>query len=295
MNRGARGASLRVALIAWLAVAHAQPAHAYLESIVLSARTASLGGAFVAIGDDPSAVVDNSAGLSGIASPSFLSTYDRPYGVDAINEGFLAAVLPFSKVAMGASWFHRGVSDALSEDMVTLAFARDLKRTSEDASLSVGASVDLAHVSTQAEQSDAGTAVTCSASVLLRPFAFIGLGYSIRNITQPSFDLIQGGGETSLTRAQAVGLSYYWQQRLLATIESQQDANGVWKSRGGVEVRIENHVMLRGGLDGTHTAVGVGVLAGGFAVDLAMTSHDTLGATYLFTLRYARPRPAAGY
>ena len=275
-------------LVACILVARAQTAHAYFERVVLSARSASMGGAFVAVADDPSAVRDNAAGITGIPALSFLATYNQPYGVSEINEGYLAAVIPMSGVSAGFSWFHRGVEDALSEDLVTLAVARDLKRTSEDASLSIGATLDLARVSTEAEASEARTGVTFGASVLLRPFSFIGLGYSIKNIIEPSFDLIEGGGDTVLGRAQAFGLSYYWQDRLLATLETRQDAEGGWNGRGGLEVRIENHVFLRGGLDQSHLSAGAGVTARGFTVDLGMASNDDLGATYLFTLRWAK-------
>jgi len=275
-------------LVACILVARAQTAHAYFERVVLSARSASMGGAFVAVADDPSAVRDNAAGITGIPALSFLATYNQPYGVSEINEGYLAAVIPMSGVSAGFSWFHRGVEDALSEDLVTLAVARDLKRTSEDASLSIGATLDLARVSTEAEASEARTGVTFGASVLLRPFSFIGLGYSIKNVIEPSFDLIEGGGDTVLGRAQAFGLSYYWQDRLLATLETRQDAEGGWNGRGGLEVRIENHVFLRGGLDQSHLSAGAGVTARGFTVDLGMASNDDLGATYLFTLRWAK-------
>ncbi len=272
----------------------AELANAYFERVVLSARSASMGSAFVAVADDPSAVRDNAAGLTGIPALSFLASYNQPYGVSEINEGFLAAVLPMSGLSAGVSWFHRGVEDALSEDLVTLAIARDLKRTSEDASLSVGATVDFARVSTEAEASGAQSAVTFGVSVLLRPFSFIGLGYSIKNIIEPTFDLIEGGGDTPLERAQAVGLSYYWQDRLLATFETRQDSEGDWKSRGGVEVRIENHIFLRGGLEESHLSAGAGIAARGFTVDLGMASNDDLGATYLFTLRWAK-RAVAPY
>jgi len=279
---------LSFVLFACILVARAQTAHAYFERVVLSARSASMGGAFVAVADDPSAVRDNAAGITGIPALSFLATYNQPYGVSEINEGYLAAVIPMSGLSAGVSWFHRGVEDALSEDLVTLAIARDLKRTSEDASLSIGASLDLARVSTEAEASEARTGVTFGASVLLRPFSFIGLGYSIKNIIEPSFDLIEGGGDTALGRAQTFGLSYYWQDRLLATLETRQDAEGGWNGRGGLEVRIENHVFLRGGLDQSHLTAGAGITARGFTVDLGMASNDDLGATYLFTLRWAK-------
>lgn len=247
-----------------------------------------MGGAFVALADDPSAVRDNAAGLTGIPTLSFLASYHQPYGVSEISDGYLAAVVPLSGLSAGVSWFHRGVQDALSEDVLTIALARDLKRTSEDASLALGATVDFARVSTDAEASEAQSAVTFGASVLLRPFSFIGLGYSIHNIIEPSFDLIEGGGDTTLKRAQALGLSYYWQERLLATIETRQDSEGDWKARGGLEVRIENHISLRGGLDQSRLAAGAGISARGFTVDLGMASNDDLGATYLFTLRWAK-------
>jgi hypothetical protein len=277
-----------VALFLCALFVRVEDANAYFEHMVLSARSASMGSAFVAVADDPSAVMDNAAGLTGIPTLSFLTSYNQPYGVSEINEGYLAAVLPMSGLSAGFSWFHRGVQDALSEDVLTLALARDLKRTSEDASLSIGANVDFARVSTEAEASDAQSAVTFGASVLLRPFSFIGFGYSIKNIVEPSFDLIEGGGGTTLERAQAVGLSYYWQQRLLATIETRQDSEGSWNARGGLEVRIENHVLLRGGLDQSHLTAGAGIAARGFTVDLGMASNDDLGATYLLTLRWAK-------
>jgi hypothetical protein len=283
-------ARLAFAFAAMLVLPCARDADAHFERVILSARSASMGRAFVALADDPSAVVDNAAGIAGIAAPSFLSTYQRPYGVDGIDEGYVAAVVPLPGLALGASWFHRDVGGELTEDLVTLAVARDLKRTSEDASLSVGATVDLARVGVAGSFDESATAVTFAASVLLRPFAFIGLGYSIRNIVEPAFDLVDGGGETELARAQAVGLSYYWEQRLRATVETGQDAEGGWRTRGGIELRIENHVQLRGGLDGEHLTTGVGVSVSGITLDLGMTSHDALGATYLFTLRYARPQ-----
>lgn len=285
----------RVVAATLLALAVAHDAHAHFEHAVLSARSASMGGAFVALADDPSTVVDNAAGLTGIPTLSFLATYNRPYGVDGLDDGYIAVAAPLSGWSLGASWFHRGVGDALTEDLVTLAVARDLKRTSEDASLSVGATVDLARVGVSGDYDEAATAVTCGASVLLRPFAFIGLGYSIRNLTEPSFDLIEGGGDTKLSRAQAAGLSYYWEDRLRATIETRQDAAGDWHPRGGLELRIENHVLLRGGLEGQHVTTGVGVTARGVTLDLGMASNDDLGATYLFTLRYARPAPPREY
>jgi hypothetical protein len=272
----------------------ASHARAHFEGALLSSRTASLGGAFVAIADDPSAVVDNPAGLSGLLQPALLATYQKPYGVDGVDESFVAVSVPARWVTIGAAWFHRGLDGAMSEDRVTLSIARDIKRTSEDASLSVGASVDLAAVSAHDAIDANDTATGFGAGVLLRPFAFIGLGYSIRNVNTPEIDLVEGGGSTELARTQAAGLSYYWQERLTVTTEVFEDASS-WHTRGGIELHLGPHINLRGGLDGVSAAAGVGLMWGSVAFDAGFLSHDALGESYVVTLRYARRAPVRPY
>jgi hypothetical protein len=67
-----------IALAAFLVCAAASRTHAHFEGALLSARTAALGGSFTAIADDPSAVTENPAGLSGITRTTLLATYQRP-------------------------------------------------------------------------------------------------------------------------------------------------------------------------------------------------------------------------
>jgi hypothetical protein len=270
-------------------------AHAHFEGALLSSRTASLGGSFVALADDPSAVVDNPAGLSGIRPPSLLATYQKPYGVDGLDESFVALSARVPWFTAGVGWLHRGLSDALSENRVTLAIARDLKRTSEDASLSIGASVDWVGVSAYESIDANDTAVAFGAGVLLRPFAFIGLGYNIRNLNEPSLDLVPGGGDTPLLRSQAIGLSYYWQERLTVTVEWFEHASR-WSTRGGAELRLGPHVVLRGGLEAARAAAGVGLLWRSVGLDAGFLTHEALGESYVVTFRYARkeaPQPYA--
>ncbi len=285
-----------VALTACASVfACAAPAFAHFEGALLSARTASLAGAFVAIADDASAAVDNPAGLSGVSQPSLLATYQNPFGIDGLDEGFVAVSVPTNWFTMGAAFLHRGLDDALSENRFTLALARDLRRTSEDASLSIGASVDVAMVSAKGSVDDDDTAIGFGAGVLLRPFAFIGVGYNIRNANEPSIDLVEGAPNTPLTRVQAFGVSYYWQERLTVTVESFEDATSSWQSRGGIELRLGPNVMLRGGLDDTHVAAGLGVTWRAVGVDAAFRSHDALGDSYVISIRYARRAPERPY
>jgi hypothetical protein len=88
-------------------------------------------------------------------------------------------------------------------------------------------------------------------------------------------------------RAQAVGLSYSWQERLTVTAETYEDASGIWRSRGGVELRLGPHVALRGGLEGGRAAAGLGLAWRNVALDAGMLAHEALGDSYVVTLHYA--------
>jgi hypothetical protein len=121
------------------------------------------------------------------------------------------------------------------------------------------------------------------------------MGYAIRSINQPEIHLVTDGVGTPLHRTQSLGLSYYWQQRLTVTIESTQASDGSWRGRGGMELRVSRHLIIRGGLDDTRPTIGFGVEWGGIGFEAGMSTHDTLGASYLATLRYSRPRPEVPY
>ena len=155
-----------------------RPSLAYFERFFISTRTFSLGGAFVALADDPSAAVLNPAGLTQLSSAGFLASYVRPYDVSDLEEHYIAAAVPTSIGAFGVSWHRFGLRDVTSEDLITLAYGRDYIRTSQDASLSFGGSVDIARVDIRDTYNASKTVVSGSAGVLLQPFPIIGLGYS---------------------------------------------------------------------------------------------------------------------
>jgi hypothetical protein len=173
-----------------------------------------------------------------------------------------------------------------------------LKRTSEDASLSIGLSADFLNVSASGTLDGSDQTFSLGAGVLLRPFAFIGMGYRMHNINQPSLDVIDGAGATELRRAQAVALSYYWQERLVVTAEVFQDVgfDSAWQTRGGVELRVGRYVSLRGGLVDARASAGIGLAWRDLAFDAAFRSHEGLGDSYVVTIRYAagEARPLYG-
>ena len=273
------------------------PAHAYFERLVISSRVNSMGGAFVGIADDPSAVILNPAGLAGIPTASVLSTISEPYGLSDLGEYYLACALPTSFGSIGISWHRFALEDVTSEDLFTVAFGRDLIRTSQDASLSVGAAIDVARVSYTDYISNSKTVASGALAVLLRPFPIFGVGYSVRNIGTPSFDFVSkipaggaDGGATRLEMTHTFGFAYHWDRRLSILYERERGQDGRWMDRVGIEVLAGDRLRIRSGLLESNVTGGIGVKVSNVVIDAGVTAHETLGLSYLVSVGLSLPQ-----
>jgi hypothetical protein len=262
------------------------PASAHFERFYLSSRAFALGGAYTALADDAAAAVVNPAGLTQLQSATLLTSYSQPYGIADLEEHFVAVSLPTPVGAFGISWHRFGLADVTSEDLFTIAYGHDLIRTSQDASLSIGGSVDVARISYESNAIHAKSAVTGSASVLLRPFPAIGMGYTIRNIGTPSFDWVPGDGKTKLKMTHALGFAYHWRRRAVFIVERFREQSGVWRDALGVEVEAGEYVKIRGGLGRGDVTGGIGARVSRLNVDMGVSAHEVLGLSYHVSLGF---------
>jgi len=287
----------RVAIFAgaFVLLGASRSANAYFERLVVSSRAYALGGAFVSVADDASAVVLNPAGLTQARTAGVLSTISHPYGLSDLAEYFLSAVVPSKIGSFGVSWHRFGLDGVTSEDLFTLAYGRDLVRTSQDASLSVGAGVDIARVSYAEDDGASDTAVTATLSVLLRPFPFIGAGYTVRNIGQPSLDFVHAAiegtvtGGTGLRATHAFGFAYHWENLFSVLYERERSQNGVWCDKIGVEARAGDALRLRSGLTRDDITGGIGVSVSNVTIDASVTSHEALGLSAVVSVGISLP------
>ena len=294
MSGRSRQNRLRLAIL-MLLVTFAPTAGAHFERVTTSSRTEALGRAFIAVADDANSAWFNAAGLANLDRFEILATYRRPYSVGDVDEGYAAIAVPSPTGVVGASWFYRGLQGVMGENLLTLSFGRDLVRTVEDASLSVGANIDYSRVSVSDRFNQSDGAVTFGLSAHMRPFPMIGVGYAVRNLNESTLHLVPGGVGTELRRRHSWGLSYFWARRLILSFERRQDSNGDWRDHGGMELRLGRLVALRSGLDGRYATMGMGIVWSGVAFDVGVSSHASLGASYIFTIGYGPPRPVNLY
>jgi hypothetical protein len=283
-----------IVLVVGILLGLGSDANAYFERLFVSARAFSLGGASVAIVEDPSATLLNTAGLAQVPKASFLSSLERPYELSDLNASFVAAAVRTRFGVVGLSWHRFGLQDVTSEDLFTVAFAGDLIRNSQDASLSIGAGLDLAQVRYSSTYTDAKSVLTGSLGVLLRPFPAIGLGYSVRNLGQPAFDWVAGDGATRLEATHAFGLAYHWQEDVMFVYERALGQDDVWRDALGVEVHAGEQLSMRGGLHDGDVTGGLGVRVSMLTLDAGVTAHDVMGLTYYVSIGLTLRDPEEG-
>jgi hypothetical protein len=284
-----------VLVLAAALAAAASPSQAFFERLAVSSRVHAMGGAFVSVSDDPAAVVLNPAGLAQIRSPSVLSTISEPYGVSDLGEYFFSAAVPTRVGTIGLSWHRFGLDGAVAEHLFTLAFGRDLVRTL-DASLSVGAALDIAHVG-YPDEGISATGVAGALSMFLRPFPFIGAGYTVRNVGEPELDFglpepASGGEDVGSTRLQMThtfGFAYHWEKTFSVLYERERGQDGVWRDRLGLEVQAGQLLRLRSGLVGSDVTGGLGVTFSNVTIDAGVASHEVLGLSYIVSVGIALP------
>jgi hypothetical protein len=271
------------------------PVCAHFERSIASSRQLALGGAMVSIAADATAAIINPAGLVQLHRWSFVTTYQRPYRIADLDEAFAAGALQVHGIgALGLAFHYVGLRDVMSESVLTLALARDLIRTSEDASLSLGASLDLARVAASDRFDTSESELTGGASVLLRPFPSIGVAYAIRNITEPEFDLVSGGGASRMERTQSWGVSYVWHQRVTVSYQRSDDGER-WRDHLGLEVDLGQYLDIRTGVGWGSAAGGIGIAWRNLAIDAGYSSHEYLGSSYVVTVGYTPEAPGNPY
>jgi hypothetical protein len=268
-------------------------AQAHFERLLASSRTLSMGGAFVSVADDASASLINPAGLAQSKSYSFLASLNQPYGIEDLEESYIATAVPTKLGVFGLSWHRLALDGVTSEDLFSIAFGRDYIRNTLDASLSFGGSIDIARVSYSEPYGSSKAIATGSLGMLLRPFPIIGIGYSVKNLGQGSLDFVPGGGGTPMRAVHTWGVAYHWQQVSLL-FERQRGQDRVWNNHLGLEVRIPSGLRIRSGLDKKDVSGGIGLNISRLQIDIGVASHDMIGTSYMLTLMYSIPAKKEG-
>ena len=291
--KGAR-TIIALAAVAVLLMPCAADAEGVFDNLILSPRARAMGGAFVAVSDDETAVFTNPAGLADQEGIGFYGSYVDLFGYSYLNLGSVSAVVPTPKgtVGFGARMFsveHNGV-DLEKEYTITVGHGVSLMRDVHS-SLAFGYAANLYGLSFEAESvsgEDLGSANTVGFDVgvmgTLR--GRTTFGFFMKNINNPK---LTGTDDEDLPQWFTAGVAYSPYGGVQTSLELQKQDDEDLRACFGVETEVTDFLVLRAGLQNNPNRVSAGFGARWQAVrvDYSYTSHATLPGSHHFGLGVA--------
>lgn len=256
-------------------------------------RALSMGGAFVGIADDPSAMSWNAAGLGRLQRFEIQASH-AAYGDLGSSEDHVSAALPsYRWGAVGLIVRRYGIDGVEARDAGNTLLADDLSDSEMELGLGFGrplsAALNVGAVLKLQRQSLAGFSgsglgvdigILGRAPASLRARAAwtdrLTWGASVRNAIQPSIRLDQESvRDPSVARA---GLAY--EQPSIAgrpatlAVDLEKSPGMAARLHAGLEIRVHPLLGLRAGLDAGRVTAGMGVAWRDFSVDYAFANED---------------------
>ena len=188
-------------------------AYSFLK-IGVGARAIAMGGAFVGLADDQSALYFNPAGLTQISSRSFTTSYNN-YLTD-IQSGFIGYIHPYdenTRLGLSINYFNYGSFDKMDEDGVNLGtfgaadfalIATYARKVSPLISLGVNAKLILEKIDTYTSDAlalDVGVFYKSEVKNIQLGAVIQNLGYQLKGFTS--------GHKESLPIQVKLGVSHY--------------------------------------------------------------------------------------
>lgn len=270
-------------------------AHAFFESVPVSARQRAMGDAGAAVPDAAWAVFLNPAQLAEAEGGEVAASYVRPFGLNFTDRITAAAGLPwttrYGRFGLGVSHFAVGLRDTtlLKETKITFAHGLTLFEDMHS-KVSFGWSANFYNVEAGRTVYDldpgSDTAFSIDLGLLLTVHRRTRIGCRIHNLTVPHI----GVDEEELAQRLLAGISYEPYDGVITTFEFRTEQDHDIQYRGGLEARVLEDFFLRGGVvtDPNRVSAGFGYGREGFTLNYGFsTGGGTLPSTHQFGVNFA--------
>jgi hypothetical protein len=277
------------------------------------ARATGMGGAFVGVADDATAVFWNPAGHALGEGFKMTAMRTRLFSVSGLSEDCIAlSYSGWQKAGFGFGWTRAGVEDVYSEDAFVVGTGRKLFSDR----FSIGGALRIYRVSAPGYDyyndpnfNGPGTGHAFDVGFLYRAPRW-SLGCVMRNMGEPEINLISTteDGDPIFSEFR-VGGSYTFRDAMLITgeVRRARDVPDYYEDKLsyylGTEIWFFDAFALRTGLNRNRAAAGVGLRISKLTVDAALLSGRRPGNKYRLSVsldgllmpkreREAKPKPA---
>lgn len=258
------------------------------------ARASGMGGAFVAVSDDATAIFWNPAGLGQTYGLKLTGMRTRLYSVGELSEDCVAVTYSgWHRAGFGFGWARTGLEGIYNENTYVVGAG---KRILLDG-LSVGGALRIYHVAAPgyAYYNDPGfrdgsTGYAGDAGLLYRGGNW-SLGCTVRNIGEPELKMIETTAESDPIRTEfRVGGTYIFREVMLLSAELRRptEAPSYVESKTsfnlGTEISFFDIFALRCGLHDEEATAGLGLRIENLSVDASLMSEGRPGNKYRLSL-----------
>ena len=259
------------ARVTWIFLAAPIVAHAGFDSNGRGSRPISLANTYVAIADDPWAVVYNPAGLARILDvrvAAFVSP--AQFGMAELRTASVGAVVP-SHVCTGGVVIDQFGYELYKETVASFGVGKTVNEW-----ISFGVAIHCARFAI--EHYGTETRWLCDAGGIASVTEDIRIGCCWKNITQTTI----GSHSEQLPQILTMGVCYEINQHSRLTMELEKDIRYPFIKKFGYEQQIFDILSVRLGVSDNPDkfALGFGVRVGGVDFSYAGYSHPQLGWTH---------------
>ena len=244
------------------------------------ARSLSLGNAFVALSDDPTAIFFNPAGLSRIDQFYLTGSRQNLYGLPELNNEMIAISFPIPLFRTGIAIQQINLLDTYSEQILYLSAAGIINP--KNIPIRFGASIKYESAKVENyENAENPANYDLDLGIIVDLTENIFLGYSIQYLMEPKFQFISAGN--TLDRKSSLGIFHNWRNSvnfLMDYVWTNNDSQ--WNL--GSEMWFYDIFAARLGMCNEKLTAGFGLKTKIWLIDGAVLAHEQLGNTYRFSL-----------
>ncbi len=277
-------------VVALLLLAGAVQAN-FLET-ELGARAMGMGGAFVAVADDVTALHWNPAGLAGLPGVQVFGMRTSVYSVDGLSEDAVLTSYGTGSMGYGLGWMRTGAADLYSEDTLLAGYGTEtpidglaagitLKRFSVEAP-------GYEYYNDPAFAAGGDDAYAADLGALYRRGKW-SVGATVRNLGEPKLQLLSTTAEEDLDPIVSelrLGGTYLFRDVMLMTVEwrAPREAPEYYEDQYsinlGSEVWFYDAFALRAGMNRDRITAGLGIRTKHIQIDVALLSERRIGSLY---------------
>lgn len=261
----------------------------FLE-VETGARPMGMGGAFVAVADDVTALHWNPAGLADLEGVQMFGMRTSVYDVEGLSEDSAMAGYGTDDWGFAAGWMRTGAQDLYNEDTLVAGYGMNTPVDGLSAGLSVKRfSIEAPgyeYYNDPAYQSGGDDAYSGDVGLLYKRGSWTA-GVTYRNIGEPELKLLSTTEDPDpIVSEFRLGGSYLFREVMLLSAEwrAPRDVPSYYDEKNtlniGTEIWFFDVVALRAGKNRDRITAGLGLKADPVRIDVALLSERRIGPTY---------------